>query len=391
MSQGGVQTSSRARLVERLAAEMGFALVGVAAAEPSEHGEAVRAWIEAGKHGEMAYLADRLEERLDPQRLLPGARSVIGVADFYPPEGEGEGAGGDESGVGAREPACGRVARYAWGRDYHTVMKKRLHRMADALASRFPQEQFRCAVDTAPILEREHAQRAGLGWCGKHTLLIHPQFGSWMVLGEIVTTLSIQSSAEAGFPGPTVAPDDHCGTCTRCIDACPTGCITPHAVDATRCISYLTLEHRSTIDPTLHEAMGDWVAGCDVCQEVCPFNRMVGGTVESGEGGGVEGGRRGERPLVRSDYTPGEIGRGLPLLEVLGWTAEDRQRAFAGSALKRIKLEMLKRNALIAAGNHLRRHADAELLRRIEEIAGDADETEMVRLTARQVLDRLAR
>ncbi len=172
-----------------------------------------------------------------------------------------------------------RIARYAQGDDYHKVMTKRLHRMADAPREQFPDEQFKCTVDTAPILEREHAERAGLGWCGKHTLLIHPRFGSWMLLGTIVTTLKLQTSSEANYPVALLPPSDHCGTCTRCIDACPTQCIanpddTGHrSVDAKRCISYLTLEHRSLIDLSLHEPMGDWIAGCDVCQSVCPYNQ----------------------------------------------------------------------------------------------------------------------
>ena len=140
------------------------------------------------------------------------------------------------------------------------MIKKRLFRLADLLRERWPDHHYKVAVDTAPILEREHAMRAGLGWVGKHTLIIHPRLGSWLLLGQIVTTLDIQ---------PDEPAIDHCGTCTRCIDACPTNCIEPYQLDAQRCISYLTIEHRSLIDHEFHSAMGDWIAGCDVCQEVC--------------------------------------------------------------------------------------------------------------------------
>lgn len=364
-----------ARQVRRAAEALGFGLVGIAPARPSEHAEAVRRWIAEGRHGEMHYLADHLDVRLDPARLLPGVRSIVAVADFYPAE------------AGRQPPAVdgprGRFARYAWGDDYHKTLKKRLHQLADTLRAQHPAAAFRTTVDTAPILEREHAERAGLGWAGKHTLLIHPRLGSWMLLGLILTTLDLPTSAEQDYPARTVEPIDHCGTCTRCIDACPTGCITPHHVDATRCISYLTLEHRSLIDPALHAAMGDWVGGCDVCQEVCPHNQGVR----------FEGGvhvRREETAPVHPRYQPRELAGGLPLLAILGWSEEDRRRELAGSALKRMKLDMLKRNALIAAGNALLAKDDATLRQRITAIAGDAAEPDLVRDTARQVLDRLA-
>jgi epoxyqueuosine reductase len=242
--------------------------------------------------------------------------------------------------------------------------------MADALAETWPGHTFRAAVDTAPVLEREHAQRAGLGWVGKHTLLIHPQLGSWLLLGEIVTTLPLKTSAQAGR-GPM---SDHCGTCTRCIDACPTDCITPYQLDAKRCISYLTLEHRGLIDQSLQTRMGEWVAGCDICQEVCPHNRP-----------------RDDAPAAQLDaYAPRDYATGLPLLELLGWTAEDRQRVFTRSALKRMKLDQVRRNAIIAAGNWLATHDSPALRAKLRTIAADADESEVVRVTAQQVVARLA-
>lgn len=393
------QLAPRAVLVRRLADEAGFAMVGIAPARPSDHADVVRQWIRDSRHGEMGYLARTIETRLDPGRWVEGARSVICVADFYPDRagygGPGQAAGGarlptlDQGGQPetARPTPQGRIARYAWGDDYHKVMKRRLYRMTDALATRFEDQVFRVAVDTAPVLERQHAQLAGLGWCGKHTLLIHPVYGSWMLLGQIITTLAIQTSDQANYPGPTVPPVDHCGSCTRCIDACPTRCITPHAVDASRCISYLTLEHRTAIDPALHPAMGDWIAGCDVCQQVCPFNQSSG----DDHGQAPQRPMADRTPAIRPEYKPRPPAPAIALLSILGWTAEDRRTAFAGSALKRIKLDMAKRNALIAAGNALRQHADAALRSRIESIASDAREPPMVRQTARQVLDRLGR
>ena len=356
-----------AKVAIDLARREQFALVGIAPAVVSEHAEHVRAWIARGEHGEMHYLENHLDVRLDPEMLLEGARSIICVADAYPPEDFPQDPSGEDS-----EPR-GRIARYAWGNDYHKTIKKRLFRVADGLRERFAEHQFKCTTDTAPLLEREHAARAGLGWIGKHTLLIHPRFGSYTLLGAIVTTLELETSEQAGYPEPGVWPTDHCGTCTRCIDACPTDCITPREVDATRCISYLTLEHRSEIDPSLHEAMGDWIAGCDICQEVCPYNQE---------------GYREPLPIVER-YEPRAPAPSLGLLDVLNWTAEDREAAFQGSALKRVKLDMLNRNALIAAGNHLCKNEDAALRARVGELAEDEAQSPLVRETARRVLDRI--
>lgn len=353
-----------------LAQPLGFALVGVAPAELTGHEAFLRDWLSKGLHGEMAYLAEHLSQRIDPTVLLPGAKSIICVADRYA-------ARAPEASTAAPSNPHGRVARYAWGDDYHQTIKKRLFTLADVLRERFGAgHQFKVTVDTAPVLEREHAMRAGLGWIGKHTLLIHHRLGSYLLLGEIVTTLAIETSGDADYPLPLRPGTDHCGTCTRCIEACPTRCIASegYALDASRCISYLTLEHRSLIAPDLHNAIGNWVAGCDVCQEVCPHNRP---------------GEARDEP-VRAEYEPRPgVAGGLNLLELLNWSAEDRQRTFTRSALKRMKLEMVKRNALIAAGNHLARQDHPALRARITELAKDEAEHPLVRETARQVLARL--
>ncbi len=347
--------------VNEVAAAQRFALVGVAPARASEHADYIRGWLADGKHGAMGYLAEQIETRIDPARVVAGARSVICLADRY--------AGGADG--GRADVPMGRIARYAWGDDYHRVMKKRLIAVCDAMRERWPDEVFRAAVDTAPILEREHAGRAGLGWVGKNTMLIHPTVGSWLLLGEIVTTLEVEADDAAPMA-------DHCGTCTRCIDACPTDCLAPYEMDAARCISYLTIEHREVIAPGLHEAMGDWVAGCDVCQEVCPFNKADrGSAVEAGD------------EAIHPAYRPRPPAPGVSLFEVLGWDADARREAFTKSALKRIKLDMLKRNALIAAGNALSEKTDAALEGRVRKLAVSEDEPELVRETARQVLERL--
>lgn len=332
---------------------LGFALAGVAPAVPSRYEGELREWLAAGKHGEMSYLAEHVPQRLDPREMVPGVRSIICVADRYH-----DGADGGEPAAGPR----GRIARYARGDDYHLVMKKRLHRLADTLTAEHPAAFFRACVDTAPVLEREIAQRAGLGAAGKHTLLIEPGTGSWLLLGELMTTLELTPSE------PCV--EDPCGTCTRCIDACPTDAIEPWTVDGTRCISYLTIEHRTAIDESLHQAIGDWIFGCDICQEVCPHNQPT---------------ERSRTATTNPAYA--ERHDGFDLLAVLGWDAEARSAAFTRSAMKRAKLGMMKRNAIIAAGNAMKRGGESALRQRIESIVEDDAEDEMVRETARAVLE----
>jgi epoxyqueuosine reductase len=313
---------------------LGFALAGVTRARRTDRERELRGWLAAGKHGSMGWMEELLEERLDVCKMLPGARSVVMVGDVY-------GAGRGEAG-----PGMGRIARYARGRDYHVVMKRRLHRLADVLRGRFPREEFRSFVDTGPVLEREHAVRAGLGWVGKHTLLINPALGSYVLLGGMVTTLEIGVPPEA--PG---ALDDSCGTCTRCIDACPTGAITPYSVDARRCISYLTIEHSGTIEEELQARMGGWLFGCDVCQEVCPYNR-----------GADEG-------MVYPAYRGGRSG--LSIAEVMRWGSAEHERAVRGTAMKRATLGMLQRNAAIVAGNELARGQDGTGVGALRRMASD--------------------
>lgn len=371
-----------AAAAQRLAKDAGFALCGIADARPSGYADFFADWLAAGKHGEMGYLAEHAAVRVDPGKLVEGAASVIVVADVYRVVEAAATPSSDHQG----RPQ-GRIAKYAWGDDYHKTIKKRLHAICDALAEHFPGHAFRATTDTAPICERELATRAGLGWTGKHTLMIHPRLGSYFLLGTIVTTLPIQTSEMAGFPAPLSSPTDHCGSCTRCIDACPTDAIAAqgYSVDATRCISYLTLEHRSAIAPALHAGMGEWVAGCDICQDVCPHNRRRLALEE-------EDGRTAdhESPLrFHPRYNTRSPAPALGLLAVLDWTEDDRRTVFAGSALKRIKPDMLKRNALIALGNIYADRDDPEILERVVAFSKTPGLGEMVDETAQVVLSRM--
>jgi len=247
--------------------------------------------------------------------MLEGARSVICVADRYQPPAKE-----------IPEGAFGRVAAYARGRDYHRVMKKRLHALCDDWAGVFTGATFRACVDTAPLLERDFAQSAGLGRVGKNTMLIEPSVGSWMLLGEIVTTLEIEPTpSEQGDP---------CGTCTRCIDACPTDALSPWSLDAGRCVSALTIEQRTPIDSSLHAGVGMWVFGCDICQEVCPHN------------GATERTQAAKTHALQQDGV-----EFLSLIEVLQWDADARLDVIAGTAMTRATLDMWKRNACVVAGN----------------------------------------
>ncbi|MEZ6243816.1 MAG: tRNA epoxyqueuosine(34) reductase QueG [Phycisphaerales bacterium] len=344
-----------ARALLDLARGLGFACAGVCGVEPSRWRDELRTWLDAGKHGEMGYLAQNSELRENPSRLLEGARSILVVADRYAPRGDAD----QPSAAAAR----GRIARYARGNDYHKVIKRRLHELCDRAREWRPDAEFRAFVDTAPVLERELAARAGIGWVAKHTLVINPALGSYLLLGGVATTLELEAPPEQ----PVVT--DHCGTCTRCIEACPTNAITPYSVDATRCVSYLTIERRPRIAPEFFEGVRDWIFGCDICQEVCPHNSER---------------RTDVAPPIPDEYTPRRDS--FDLLEVLAWTEEHRREAFKSSSMKRATLAMMRRNALIAAGNAIRERGDAGLKRRIEEIASATNEDEMVRQTAIDVL-----
>lgn len=304
-------------LLQSWALEAGFDRAGVASLEPARTGEAYLAWLERGDQAGMEYLARRSEVRLDPSRVFDGARSVLCVALQYWPLEDAENPQGD---------LWPRVARYARGRDYHDVMTARLRGLAERISAAFPGVVTRPYVDTGPVLERELAARAGLGTMGKNTNLLHPREGSYFLLGELFLSLDLSEEIEREIPGI-------CGTCTRCLDACPTGALpAPYRLDSNRCISYWTIEHRGALPLEMRAGIGDWVFGCDVCQEVCPFNRKPGPA---------------DHPELRLPEARG----GLDLIGLLLLSREEYVERFRGSPMKRAKLEGLQRNAAVAMGN----------------------------------------
>jgi epoxyqueuosine reductase len=310
-----------ARAIKERAVGLGFDLVGIASAGPSQYRDYFQKWLDDGQAGSMGYLSKRFAERADPAVYLPGAKSTICVALNYYVELEP---------VPADQPARkGKVARYALGDDYHELIKNRLYSLADWLRETAHCHTL-CGIDTAPVMEKELAARAGIGWIGKNTCTINPRIGSWLLLGEILTTLSLPADAPA---------TDHCGSCTRCIDACPTGAIiAPYQLDARQCISYLTIEHRGEIPSELHAPIGDWLYGCDICQDVCPHNRRPPAAAD---------------PALRPRFATGS----LNVDDVLNWTESDYRTAVKGSAMKRVKLPQLQRNARLVADNLSRDNA----------------------------------
>lgn len=345
--------------VRALALSLGFDAVRFTTPAAPDHGEFVLAWLAAGMHGKMGYLWERRKQRNGPlhsQKLLAGAKSVVVVALSYDfPEGE------------RPSGATGTVARYARGEDYHVVVRKRLRRLAAALRRDFPGEEFRICCDLLPLLERDVAERAGLGRIGKHTLLIEHGGGSYLLLGEIVTTMDAAPSV------PRSGVGDPCGTCVRCIEACPTGAIEPYRVDASKCLSYTTIEHREAIDERFWTPTGDWLFGCDICQEVCPHNQPT---------------RRRRRLPTNPAYEPRLAT--LDLLAILGWSEADRLAATMRSAVRRAQLAMLKRNAIVCLANAVTRRPDTAIVERLGEIAASEDEDPLVRETARRAVERLA-
>lgn len=252
-----VTTSTTAELTNTLKAEgqrLGFDAVGVCPAVPAPHIDALEGWLDAGYAGEMDYMPRRREAYQHPRHVLEGARSIVMVTYRYPHRQR------------TSSPQEGRISRYAAGRDYHEIMRAKLRQLGQTIERLSPGDRARAVVDTAPLLERDYAQMAGLGWIGKNTMLIHRKHGSWLFLGAVLTTAVLE------YDEPFVA--QHCGTCRACLDACPTGAIVkPFVLDARRCISYLTIEQPGPIDDALRPQLNGWLFGCDICQEVCPWNR----------------------------------------------------------------------------------------------------------------------
>ncbi|MBN2211708.1 MAG: tRNA epoxyqueuosine(34) reductase QueG [Sedimentisphaerales bacterium] len=296
--------------VKQWAVESGFDLAGVTTAAPVDSGAYFSNWLSEGRYGPLDYLARNVARRLDVRQLVPGARSVICVAlNYYNPL-QPRPAGG----------VCGRVARCAWGRDYHLVVKNKLYRLARRIHQSARQAVTRCFVGSAPLFEKALAARAGLGWIGKNGLLLNEQFGSWLVLGEIVTNMELE-------PDEPIA--EKCGACACCLDACPTKALyEPYHLDARRCISCWTIETKQDAPPDVAARMGDRIFGCDKCQEVCPFNQDVPASTHS-----------------EFAPRPGQIWLDLQQLE--GIDEAQFQQKFQDTGLLRPGLDGLKRNAKI--------------------------------------------
>jgi epoxyqueuosine reductase len=318
-----------------LAENLGFDLCRVARATAPPHAAEFRAWLAEGRAGDMAWLERNADRRTDPEQVLPGARSVVVLGMNYWQGAEKAEVRGQNSEAAEKRasdlssdfyplpsPDRGRIARYAWGDDYHDVIEKKLRALDEWLIERGGRQ--RCYVDTGPVLERDFAALAGAGWHGKSTMLIHPKLGTWFFLAEVLTTLELE---------PDAPMRDHCGRCTRCIDACPTGAITaPHQLDARRCISYLTIEHKGAIPLEFRALIGDRIYGCDDCLTACPWNRFA------------QAGR--ESAFAARDFVHGWALRDFLALDDDGFRA-----LFRKSPIKRIKRRGFLRNVCVALGN----------------------------------------
>ncbi|HST31301.1 MAG TPA: tRNA epoxyqueuosine(34) reductase QueG [Chthoniobacterales bacterium] len=313
-------THLKARLID-FAHELGFDSCRIATCSPPAHASEFGDWLEGGAHGEMHYMARGEEKRRDPQKILPGAKSIVVLALNYFQGVEAGVAPADKR--AAAPPPTGKIARYAWGKDYHDVIGAKLNKI-DELLGKLGGTQ-KCYVDTGPILERDYAAEAGVGWHGKSTMLIDEKLGTWFFLAEILTTLQLPADAPAR---------DRCGTCERCITACPTGAITaPHKLDARRCISYLTIELKGPIPLELRPLMGDRIFGCDDCLDACPWNRFAQASREAAFAS------RGSNTMASA------------LRDYLRLTDAEFRNLFRDSPIKRVKRRGFLRNVCVALGN----------------------------------------
>ena len=321
----GVSGAELKEQLQSFARELGFDSCRVATCATPPHTSEFRDWLRAGAAGEMHYMERGEDKRCDPQKVLPGARTVVVFALNYwqgAEAGVPPASNRAATGTAASTPATGRIARYAWGEDYHDVVTEKLAKIDNFLSECGGTQK--CYVDTGPVLERDHAAQAGAGWHGKSTMLIDTRLGTWFFLSEILTTLEL----------PPDAPQiNRCGTCERCITACPTGAITaPHRLDARRCISYLTIEHKSAIPIELRPLIGDRIFGCDDCLEACPWNRFAQVSRESA-------------------FAARRSTSGMALRNYLSLSDEEFRMLFRNSPIKRIKRRGFLRNVCVALGN----------------------------------------
>jgi epoxyqueuosine reductase len=288
----------------------GFSKAGIAgAASLASEGRRLKEWLARGYHGEMSWMARDVHKRIDPREIFPQARSVVVVAlNYYTPHEH------------QQNPATGKVSRYAWGDDYHDIVKAKLTSLLAWIREQEPLAEGKVCVDIQPTMDKAWAVRAGLGWLGKHSNVITPEHGSWVFIGELLLNLELECDTEP--------IEDHCGTCTLCIDACPTSAITePYVVDSNKCISYATIELRAPeLPPEVEKNLSGWFYGCDICQDVCPWNRF-------------------EQPTGETRFAPREGNVNAELDEILQLTPETYAARFRGSAMKRAKLSGLQRNA----------------------------------------------
>lgn len=301
------QSSHNTQIVKSISKELGFDFCGISKAEFLEN-EAPRleTWLKQKAHGKMSYMENHFDKRLDPSKLVPGAKSVISLLYNYYPEKD----------LAQENPTNSKIAKYAYGKDYHFVIKDKLKSFHELIRNRIGEVEGRVFVDSAPVLERQWAEKSGLGWIGKNTMLINKEQGSFFFLAELILDLELEPD------GPI---KDYCGTCTRCLDACPTDALTPYHMDASKCISYLTIELKEAIPVEFKEQMEGWAFGCDICQDVCPWNRF-------------------SKPHKEAQFKPNE---GLQTTVNNNWqdlTKEVFGEVFQKSAVKRTMFEGLKRN-----------------------------------------------
>ncbi len=304
-----------ARELKAEAARLGFDACGISKAERlDDEARRLEQWLAEDRHASMAYMANHFDKRVDPTRLVEGAQSVVSVLHNY-----------YQALAHSDDDAVGKISRYAWGDDYHDVLKEKLYALYHWLDERLGGIAGRAFVDSAPVLDKVWAARSGLGWIGKHTNLINRQMGSFFFIGELIVDVPLPPD------GPI---PDYCGSCTRCLDACPTDAIyQPYVVDANRCISYLTIEHRGDdIPPALHPDMENWIFGCDICQDVCPWNKFKFATDES-------------RFMPRPGFTDTDLHQWIEL------DLEAFHETFRNSPIKRAKFEGFIRNVRIALEN----------------------------------------
>lgn len=305
-----LSASFLARQIKEQARIEGFDKVGIVGAESlTEEARLLREWLDRGYHAQMSWMERDVQKRVDPREIFPPTRSIVVVAlNYFTPSKHKD------------DSTTGKVSRYAWGDDYHDVVSKKLRSLLSWIKQSFPEAEGKVCVDIQPVMDKAWAVRAGLGWLGKHTNVITPEFGSWVFIGELLLNLDLEHDANR--------VEDHCGTCTLCIDACPTQAITePYIVDSNKCISYATIESRElTLEPVIENNLSGWLYGCDICQDVCPWNRFEQTTNEQ-----------------RFEAREGTVNASLS--EILKLTPDTYAERFRGSAMKRAKLSGLQRNA----------------------------------------------